>query len=91
MRWTWAMCADERDAINLGGYIKVEPVYIPLAMCAMDGLGSITAMLKGLFCALLVCKVLKVKRWNGEIAVNWMQRVCTKWYRWVRKQFKQMK
>ncbi|KAI8925636.1 hypothetical protein BC831DRAFT_460055 [Entophlyctis helioformis] len=83
MRWLWAMTADERQSIVLFGILRLEPVMVPLATCALGGFGSLPSTGKGLFAAVVAARILDLRRWNGEPAVDWFWQVAKSWSEWV--------
>ncbi|KAJ3309210.1 hypothetical protein HDV04_006317 [Boothiomyces sp. JEL0838] len=86
IQWMWAMCTDERQTVAIAGFIRLEPVLVPLAMWALSGFDNGVSLLKGLAVAVSVGQVLQIKRWNGEDAVSWFAYISKSWYKWTRKQ-----
>ncbi|KAJ3268330.1 hypothetical protein HK104_005398, partial [Borealophlyctis nickersoniae] len=71
LRWMWAITDQEREIV-LFGVLPVKPVYLPLALCAMGGFGAWKSMLKGAVAAIVVGKVMDMRRAGGENAVDWL-------------------
>ncbi|EGF79302.1 hypothetical protein BATDEDRAFT_89933 [Batrachochytrium dendrobatidis JAM81] len=91
MRWLWAMTAHDRESIPIMGVVRLEPVMIPLVMCAMGGFSSITATVKGLLAAIVAAKILDIRRWNGEPAVDWFHAVALSWCEWISAQIETLR
>ncbi|KAI8823757.1 uncharacterized protein EV422DRAFT_368907 [Fimicolochytrium jonesii] len=62
LRWLWALTAPTTTATTVLGVVPIKPVYLPLALCAMGGFSSWKDMLKGLVAALVVGKIMDVRR-----------------------------
>ncbi|KAJ3035873.1 hypothetical protein HDV00_003346 [Rhizophlyctis rosea] len=83
MRWIWAITDQEREVV-LFGILPVRPVYLPLALCAVGGFKGWKSMLKGLVAALVVGKVMDLRRAGGENAVDWLWKTAVGWGAWGR-------
>ncbi|KAJ3168182.1 hypothetical protein HDU88_001620 [Geranomyces variabilis] len=84
VRWLWAMTT-ETNTMTVFGVLPVRPVYLPLALCALGGFAAWKEMLKGLVAAVVVGKLMDLRRRDGENATDWLQRTAVGWVLWARR------
>ncbi|KAJ3179461.1 hypothetical protein HDU85_004871 [Gaertneriomyces sp. JEL0708] len=80
-RWLWAI-TDNEEEHRLFGIIAIRPVYLPIALCALGGLSAWKPMMKGLVAALIVSKVMDLRRADQQKAVDWAFKVIADWFHW---------
>ncbi|TPX68916.1 hypothetical protein SpCBS45565_g02859 [Spizellomyces sp. 'palustris'] len=80
-RWLWAITTPS-TSLTLFGVLPIQPVYIPLCLCALGGFGAWKAMLKGLVAAMVVGKVMDLRRIGGDNAVDWLWKTIVGWAAW---------
>ncbi|KAI8995067.1 hypothetical protein BC832DRAFT_525529, partial [Gaertneriomyces semiglobifer] len=80
-RWLWAI-TDNEEEHRLFGIIAIRPVYLPIALCALGGFSAWKPMIKGLVAALIVSKVMDLRRADQQKAVDWAFKVIADWFHW---------
>ncbi|TPX61517.1 hypothetical protein PhCBS80983_g01050 [Powellomyces hirtus] len=81
LRWLWAVTTPT-NTMTVFGVLPVRPVYLPFALCALGGFGAWKEMLKGLVAAIVVGKLMDLRRVDGENAVDWLYRTALSWVLW---------
>lgn len=70
LRWLWAICGS-KEVVSMFGVFPMRPVYVPVLLCALSGFKTWPAMLKGLACSLFVSYVMKLRRPDGQLVVDY--------------------
>ncbi|KAJ3016472.1 hypothetical protein HKX48_004012 [Thoreauomyces humboldtii] len=84
LRWLWAITTPT-NTMTVFGVLPVRPVYLPLALCALGAFAAWKEMLKGLVAAVVVGKIMDLRRDDGENAVDWLYDTATSWVDWAQR------
>jgi hypothetical protein len=76
------MTTHESSTVMVMG-ISLQPIHVPVAMMILGGSSSVMAGLKGLCVTLAVSKLFEVKRWNGDMAVDWFIGIIKEWNEYI--------
>ncbi|KAI9204018.1 uncharacterized protein BJ171DRAFT_568485 [Polychytrium aggregatum] len=87
MRWIWAFTEQDQN-ILLFGVLPIKPIYLPILLCAMGGFSGIKPLVKGFAAALIVTKIMDMRRSDGEPILDWVWKFGHSWYDWIQQRRK---